>query len=58
MTSVKFSELGWLQGVLRETYSGSEVVLVAELIKLVFSGYLVLAEKSDTGISYHEWFSC
>lgn len=36
--------------MLRETYSGSEVVLVAELIKLVFSGYLVLAEKSDTGI--------
>eukprot|EP01031_Cornospumella_fuschlensis_P033818 gene33818-40919_t len=36
------------QGVLRESYSGSEVVLVAEIIKLFFSGYLVLAEKADS----------
>jgi hypothetical protein len=36
---------------MREVYSGTEVVMMAELMKLLFSGYLVFAEKdkSDLG---------
>lgn len=33
---------------MKESYSGSEVVLVAELMKLVFSAILVLTEKHDS----------
>lgn len=36
------------QGVLKEIYSSTEVVLLAEFIKLVFSGYCALTDLSET----------
>ena len=36
-------------GVLKETYSSTEVVLVGEIIKLTFSGYLAVVDRSETG---------
>ena len=36
------------QGVLREQYSSTEVVLVGEVIKLVTSGYLALTDRAET----------
>lgn len=38
------------QGVLKENYSSTEVVLVGEVIKLVISGYLAVVDRSETGI--------
>jgi hypothetical protein len=38
-----------LPGVLKETYSSTEVVLVGEIIKLTFSGYLAVVDRSETG---------
>jgi hypothetical protein len=37
------------QGVLKESYSSGEVVLVCELLKLVVSGYLTLHDTAETG---------
>lgn len=36
-------------GILKETYSSTEVVLVGEIIKLTFSGYLAVVDRSETG---------
>jgi len=36
------------QGILKESYSSTEVVLVAEFIKVVVSGYLTVTDKADT----------
>mmetsp|Transcript_20497 Transcript_20497/g.45611 ORF Transcript_20497/g.45611 Transcript_20497/m.45611 type:complete len:340 (-) Transcript_20497:8-1027(-) len=36
------------RGVLKETYSSTEVVLVGEAIKFVVSGYLALMDRSET----------
>lgn len=35
------------QGILRETYSGSEVVLVGEFVKLFFSMFLSIVELNE-----------
>jgi hypothetical protein len=40
------------QGVLRESYSSTEVVLVAEMIKLAFSAYFTLIDRSESGITF------
>lgn len=37
------------QSVLKENYSKTEVVLVAETIKLIFSGYLAIRESAESG---------
>lgn len=37
------------QGVLKESYSSTEVVLVGEFIKIIFSAYCVLTEKAGGG---------
>lgn len=37
------------QGVLKESYSSSEVVLVGEMMKLVVSAYLTLNDTAQTG---------
>ena len=44
-----------LPGVLKETYSSTEVVLAGEIIKLTFSGYLAVVDRSETGEPIH-WF--
>ena len=36
------------QGILKESYSSTEVVLVGEVIKLVASGYLAVVDRSET----------
>lgn len=36
------------QGVLKEQYSSTEVVLIGEIIKLLISGYLALTDRSET----------
>eukprot|EP01041_Mallomonas_annulata_P007860 gene7860-16084_t len=36
------------QGVLHEKYSSTEVVLVGEIIKIIVSAYLILAENEDS----------
>jgi Nucleotide-sugar transporter len=38
------------QGILKEEYSSSEVVLVGEFIKLAVSGYLAYVDRSETGM--------
>lgn len=35
--------------VLQESYSGSELVLVAEVIKLIVSAYFVMIDTAETG---------
>lgn len=50
------------QGILKESYSSTEVVLVAELLKMIVSGYLAMTDKSDsdaqgTGLSKLIWLS-
>ena len=40
-------------GVLKESYSSTEVVLVGEIIKLIFSGYLAIVDRSETGEFRH-----
>jgi hypothetical protein len=42
-----------LPGVLKETYSSTEVVLAGEIIKLTFSGYLAVVDRSETGELIH-----
>lgn len=37
------------QGILRESYSSTEVVLVGEFMKLIVSGYLALTDTAETG---------
>lgn len=39
------------QGILKENYSSTEVVLVGELIKLIFSGYMSVIDTAETGQS-------
>lgn len=53
LTQCSLKRSNMLQGVLKEVYSGSEVVLVAELIKLIFSGYLVVTDNQTTGKPSH-----
>ena len=36
------------QGILKESYSSTEVVLVGEFMKLVFSAYVAMTDRSDT----------
>lgn len=36
------------QGILKESYSSTEVVLAGEVIKLIFSGYLAVVDRSET----------
>lgn len=36
------------QGILREQYSSTEVVLVGEIMKLIISGYLAVSDRSET----------
>lgn len=36
------------QGILKESYSSTEVVLVGEFMKLVFSAYVAITDRSDT----------
>lgn len=36
------------QGILKEQYSSTEVVLVGEVMKLVISGYLTLTDRAET----------
>lgn len=36
------------QGILKESYSSTEVVLVGEFIKVVVSGYLTVTDKADS----------
>lgn len=36
------------QGILKESYSSTEVVLVGEFMKLVFSAYVAVTDRSDT----------
>jgi hypothetical protein len=38
-----------MQGILRENYSSTEVVLVGEAFKLVVTGYLAVTDRTDTG---------
>jgi UDP-sugar transporter A1/2/3 len=40
-----------ISGVLKETYSSTEVVLVGEIIKMVISGYLSVVDRSETDAS-------
>ena len=39
-----------MQGVLKESYSFTEVVIVGEFFKLFVSAYLSLVDRSETGI--------
>ena len=39
------------QGILKEEYSTTEVVLVGEILKLFVSGYLAIVDRSETGNS-------
>ena len=39
------------KGILKETYDGSEVILVGEVLKLVISGYISFKDPSETGVS-------
>lgn len=36
-----------IQSILGETYSSTEVVLVAELMKIVVSAYLAVTDKTE-----------
>ena len=38
------------KGILKETYSGTEVVLVGEAIKLFVSGYFSMIDTAETGL--------
>lgn len=43
------------KGILKETYSGTEVVLVGEVIKLFVSGYLAINDTADTDAVGNGW---
>ena len=45
------------QGILKESYSSTEVVLAGEVIKLVASGYLAVIDRSETGEDVPNWFT-
>lgn len=38
-----------MKGVLKESYSNTEVVFVGEVIKLLVSGYLSVNDRDETG---------
>lgn len=49
------------QGIMGERYSSTEVVLVAELMKVVASAYLTVVDKQEGKSRYHlngRFFSC
>ena len=46
------------KGILKETYDGSEVILVGEVLKLVISGYISFKDPSETGVSRYAMPSC
>lgn len=41
------SSLHWLQSIMGESYSSTEVVLVAEVMKVIVSAYLTVTEKQQ-----------
>ena len=49
-TNTYYFSITWtVKGIRKETYSSTEVVLVAEVLKLIASGYIAFRDVSDTG---------